>query len=536
MNNYSLKVKNTTNLIGTSQYIVSILENIGVDTIFGYPGAPILALYNALIDSKIKHVLCRHEQGAVMAAAGYARVKERPATVLVTSGPGFSNTITGIMSSYADGVPLVVISGQVENIHQNEFQDADIKNISKTFTKKQYEITKPEQVEKVLKLAYNEANKIPKAPVIITVTKSVLQGNIENCERFNLKKEIKVEAPHSCVLNAIDLLKKAKRPLIIAGGGCKYCKSELIEFATLTHIPVVSTLMAKGISDEVSLGFIGLSGNRELSAKVEESDVVLALGTRFSNRTTINKAEFLPNSKIINININKNNSSNVAPHKEIIGDLTIVLQQMIGVIKSKNILFDIHFDWIEELSSFVEKFKNEGNKLTKELAIEEIYKFTKKYNPIITTDVGEHQILTAKIFKSSKSGKFITSGGFGAMGFGLPAAIGSYLAKPNSLILNISGDGSFQMNMQELGTCAEYNIPIKIVIINNSSLGMIKTLQSKKFGVEYQSKMLNPDFKELAKSYGILGYKIKTKEDLKSALKEIILYKKPVVLDIMVSD
>lgn len=526
------KIKDRTKTLTGAQHIASLLSDLGVDTIFGYPGAPILPLYDALSKTEIKHVLCRHEQGAVLAADGYAKIKDKPGVVLVTSGPGFSNALTGIMNAHSDNTPLVIISGQVENIGNNEFQDANIPEISRTFTKNVFQISKFSDIPKALKSAFHEADKIPKAPVIITVTKSVLKETNEISDDYRVKKDIKVEAPHSCVLKTIDTIKNAKRPLIIAGGGCRESEGALVELANITHIPVVNTLRAKGCADNLSLGFIGLSGNRTLSKKIENADVVLCLGTRFSSRTTISSNRYLPNSKLISINIEHNKSSNVVLHKEIIGELEVILQQIIGTIKAKNILFDIKYDWINELSKTTESISYDKEKLTQATALSIISDFTKKYRPIITTDVGNHQITAAKIFKTNSSKNFITSCGFGTMGFGLPAAIGASFAQPNALVMNITGDGSFQMNMQELGTISEYNIPIKIIILNNSALGMVKTIQEMKYSGTYQTDLTNPDFVKIASAYGILGYKITTVTGLKQALEEIFTYKKAVLLDI----
>lgn len=529
-------IESNTITVSGAEYIVDILIENNIDTIFGYPGAPVLPLYNALSETKkIKHYLSRHEQGAIHAAEGYARVSGKCGVVLVTSGPGFTNTVTGIMNAYTDRTPLVVISGQVETSDNNEFQDTDIISLTKSCTKKIYKIHRPEDIERAVKLAFHNANKAPKGPVVITVTNSALEGRIEHRNNFNLRKEIKVEAPHSCILKTIEELKNAQRPLIIAGGGCCEAEKEVIELARLTHIPVVNTLMAKGAVDEISSGMIGSNGNIELNRLIKSADVVLALGTRFTNRTTNKEERFLPESKIISINLERNKSNNVFVSKEIIGEMQIVLQQMIGTIKAKSILFGIKYEWIETLSNTDIQNHNDEEFLTSEYVLSEVYNYTKKYRPIITTDVGQHQITTTNIFKTNSSKNYITSGGFGTMGFGLPAAIGAHIAKPDALIMNITGDGSFQMNMQELGTCAEYNIPVKIMIINNSSLGMISNLQEKLYNNKYQSNMINPDFVKIAESYGILGYKISTKSELQKALKEIFKYKKAVLLDIKVS-
>jgi len=523
----------TTKTITGADRIVTLLEENGTEYVFGYPGGSVLPIYNALSNSAIKHILCRHEQAATHAAEGYAKVKEKCGVVLVTSGPGFSNTVTGILNAYSDKTPIVVISGEVEHINNNEFQEVNTDAIVKTCTKACYHISCVEEIDKVIKEAFLTAKKIPCGPVVISVKKSVLESYVTDIPAIRQKQEIKVEAPHSCVLKSIQNLKNAQRPLIVLGGGCSGVEREVVEFARLSHIPMVNTLNGKGVADELSYGLIGLCANENLNNTIKEADVVLALGVKFSNRTTDFVSRFLPNSRIISININKNTSDNVQIEKELIGELEVILQQIIGTIKAKNILFDIKYEWLEKLSKNDEIFDC-GKNLTSAYVINEIYKKSKKFNPIVTTDVGIHQIDAVKIFKTSSSKRFLTSGGFGTMGFGIPAAIGAYFASPNSLILNITGDGSFQMNIQELATIAEYNIPLKIFIMNNSSLGMIRKIQEKEYGKKYQSDLINPDFKKLAGAYGIHSYKITTKEGLKITLDEIFKYKKPVIIDIKI--
>lgn len=534
MVNYSRQLQTNKSVkITGGEFLVNLLINEKVDTIFGYPGAPILPIYDALSKTtEIKHILTRHEQGAIHAAEGYAKAKNKCGVVLVTSGPGVTNTITGIINAYTDQTPVVIIAGMAETCDENEFQDVNIEKLTKNHTKETFSLKNISDMEKVVKTAFSKAMTYPQGPCVIAVTKSVLNSAIEDKTEFKLKKDIKVEAPHSCVLKAIDTLQKANKPLIIIGGGCKDADNEIRELTQLTHIPVVNTLMATGIADNISLGLIGTNGENELNNKIKNADIVLALGVRFSNRTTNNDTKFLQNSKIISINISHNKSKNVSTSKEIIGEMNIILQQIIGTIKSKNILFDIHYDWIEQLSNTNTNSINNDNELTVQYVLNEIHNYTKKYRPIITTDVGEHQICCAKIFKTNSARNFLTSGGLGTMGFGLPAAIGAQIARPNALVLNITGDGSFQMNIQELATCSEYNLPIKIILLNNSSLGMIKTMQEKDYNNCYKSNLINPDFTKISNAYGILGYNIKSKEDLKQALKEIFTYKKAVLLNI----
>lgn len=514
--------------------IINTLMKKGVDLVFGYPGSPILPIYEALSNnSNIKHYLSRHEQGAIHAAEGYARVKGKCGIVLVTSGPGVTNTITGILNAYSDRTPLVVICAQSENSEKNEFQDVDVTKVLSGYTKKTYFVKETKDLGKTLLLAINDANKVPQGPVVLAVTKSALENKVQT-EIYKERKEIKVEAPHSCVLRMLDKLQNAKRPLIIVGGGCSGAEDEVREFVNLTHAPVVNTLMATGVVGDLSFGLIGNNGIENLNSKIQSADVVIALGCRFSDRTTCYMDEFLHKSKIININIEQNSSKNIVMDEEILGELVIVLQQIIGTIKSKNIIFDTHYEWIDSLIMPQREDDLDSDCMSEQNVLRVISEYTKKYNPIITTDVGNHQIAASKIFKPKSSNHFVTSGGFGTMGFGLPAAVGASVARPDATVLCISGDGSFQMNIQELGMCAQYNLPVKIFIMNNSALGMIKNQQLEKGYNLYQSGMLNPDFVQIASSYGIRGYSVNSMAELKEALAQIFVYKKPVLLDIKV--
>ena len=530
-----IKEKSHTNQQTGAQAIVSTLISNGIDTVFGYPGSPLLSVYETLSKTpELKHILTRHEQGAVHAAEGWAKISGKCGVVIATSGAGFTNTITGLCNANADKTPLLIITVCTENNGKNEFQEVDIPSITKSCVKKSFIITKSEDTEKTISQAITLTEKIPKGPVVIGITKNALETANEQ-KNYRKPQDIKVQAHHSCILKLIDTLKNAKKPLIIAGGGCYDSEHEVRELHQLTNIPVVNTLMAKGIADDISYGLLGYNGNDHINNCINETDVALVLGSRLSDRTTNYAHKFLPNTKIYNINIEPNKSKNVHIDKELTGELKVILQQIIGAIKVKNVLFDIKYDWLEELSDNEPQI-NENLTLLSEDVLKTIYNYTKKYNPVITTDVGQHQITASKIFKTISSRHFITSGGFGTMGYGLPAAIGAYIAKPNSLVLNITGDGSFQMNLQELGTCMEYNIPVKIIILNNSSLGMIKNQQIENNYSCFQSNLINPDFEKLANAYGIKGYTITNLENLKQILPEIFVCKRPIVLDIKVNN
>lgn len=532
-----------TKLINGAKLFVDFFVSENVDKIFGYPGAAVLPIYDELgLQNKITHYLCRHEQAAVHMAEGYARVSRKPGVVLVTSGPGATNTLTGIVNAYSDKSPIVVIAGQCEELGCNNFQEADMLSITKSCTKKNYFIHSETEIYSVLKDAFKMAQTAPMGPVLIAVPKSVLTKEFES---EPIKKEyvptLKVETSQTNIMRLIDSMKSAKRPAILVGGGCCDSVSQIRELVHLFNIPLVHTLMGKGIVEDLSLGMVGVNGSNLANSVIEESDLLLVLGARLDTRITGKSEKFLSDTNIININLEENTTSNVKISQEIIGDLKVILQQLIGNIKSNNIMFHIKFDWLDRIEHLKCIYLNENlsfisssdNRLVTENVLGIIQEYTQKYNPIITTDVGQHQILSSKIFSSKTPYNFLTSGGLGAMGFGFPAAIGAYLAKPDSLVLNITGDGSFQMNMQELGTCLEYKIPIKIIIMNNSSLGLVKQAQKHYYGGRlYQSDMVNPDFVQIAAAYGIKGITIRTVEDLKNALDKYISKNIPVVFDI----
>lgn len=531
-----------TELTTGAKLIVDFLISEGVDYIFGYPGAAVLPLYDELSKSSIKHILTRHEQASVHAADGYARVSKKVGVVLVTSGPGATNTITGILNAYADRTPLVVIAGQCEELGCNNFQEADMSSIASTCSKKTFYINDEKDIYSTMQHAFSIATTAPLGPVVVSVTRSLLAKSFEHLPIVkNFVPQFSVGAKQSEIINIINTLKNAKKPSILVGGGSYESVSLIRDFVHLSNFPVIHTLMGKGIVEDLSLGMVGVNGSNFANSIIEDSDVVLVLGAKLDSRVTGVTNRYLPSAKILNINLEPNSSKNIVAYQEIIGDLKIILQQIIENVKTNNISFNLKYDWIDKIDSLKQMYKQENhsfvssdvNGLVTEKVLNIIHNHTKKYNPIVTTDVGQHQILASKIFESKTPYNFVTSGGLGAMGFGFPAAIGAFLAKPNSLILNITGDGSFQMNMQELGTCLEYKIPVKIIVMNNSSLGLVKQAQARYYSNRfYQSDMINPDFVQIAQAYGIRGVSINSSEELEKALDKYISADFPVLFDI----
>jgi acetolactate synthase-1/2/3 large subunit len=535
-----------------AQVILECLKKEGVDTLFGYPGGVILGIYEQLYHCKdIKHYLVRHEQAAIHAAEGYARVSGKCGVALVTSGPGATNTVTGIANAYLDGYPLVVFTGQVSAslIGNDAFQEADIVGITRSCSKHNYLVKDVKDLAGIIKEAFYIANTGKKGPVVIDLAKNILDTMVE----FEYPEEVFIEGYNPTykgnlkqISKALELLCAAKRPAIISGGGVVSSDAalELTELAKLLNIPVATTLMGIGTyptDDEMSLGMLGMHGNYWANYAISNCDVLFALGTRFNDRITGSLSEFAKGAQVIHVDIDPCSiSKNVNADIPIVGDIKIILNTMLAEFKTKNyqIYKDIKSEWFQQ----IEEWKNQriipeaqSEKLHAHIVLEEIYKYTKKYEPIIATEVGQHQIWTVQAFDFVKPRKLLTSGGLGTMGFGFPAAMGACLADKDRLILNIAGDGSLQMNIQELATCVEYNLPVKVMIINNGYLGMVRQIQEKLFNQHYsETKISGPDFVKVAEAYGAKGIRVEKKEEIIPALKEAIEYQGPVFLDFIV--
>ena len=526
----SLK-KNTT----TAETLVNTLLKLGVDSIFGYPGASVLSIYNELAgEKKIKHYLVRHEQAAVHAAEGYARVSGKTGVVLVTSGPGFTNTITGIANAYADSTPLVILAGQVADTNNigKVFQKVDIKSIASSCSKKVFILEEKDNIEDVLERAFFEANSGVKGPVVVGLPRNLLEAEYEaQRQSFSPEKAYNVNYTED-ISYLKQLINAAQKPLVLVGGGCINASSEIERFVAKLQCPVVSSLMGIGIypsENNLYLGMIGLNGNEVANRALNECDLLISLGTAFSDRSTCKKKNFFENLKIINVNIE---SSKQDVYMELISDVGDIVGKLseYEINKSYN-RWLLELDLYKSDCSLVE---NISEKLSSSLVLKTISEYTKYYEPIVVTDVGQHQMLTAQFFNFNKPRKFITSGGLGTMGFGLPAAMGANIAKPENLILNITGDGSFQMNLQELATCREHNIPIKIIIMDNGYLGMVRQLQEKIYNKCYQVEMTNPDFVKIAEAYDLMAIRVRNIQELVPALEKAINHNGTVILDVII--
>ena len=516
--------------------LVEALQEHGVDTIFGYPGASIMSIYNELSYSKnIRHILVRHEQAAVHAAEGYARVSGKTGVVLVTSGPGFTNTITGIANAYADSTPLVVLAGDVpaSNNKGKIFQKVDILSMTKNCSKRCLTVTAKDDIKQIMKDAFEIANSGEKGPVVIALPRNILEAKYTKKITKELHKKKKLPIKDSDLDKVIKLMYNARKPLILVGGGASSAYNNVKKLSAKTNIPVVSTLMGVGIfpsKDKNYLGMIGINGSNIANTAINNADFILALGVSFSDRSTCKRIDFGKKAKIISVNL-KQIYQNF--ELEIPSDVNLFLEGLLYKLTNT----PKYSEWHDLVRLYKEENlqdKPVSNHLHSSNVLETIYEYTKDLNPIVVTDVGQHQMLTAQFFNFSKPKKFITSGGLGTMGFGLPAAIGAQLANPSSLVLNITGDGSFQMNLQELATCREHNIPIKIIIMNNSYLGMVRQMQEKIYNNLYQVEMTNPDFTKIAEAYDLLAVRVSTKDELISALNKTINYQGTAIIDIAI--
>ena len=517
-----------------SQIIIHTLKKLGVDSIFGYPGGIVLGVYDELAkQNDIKHYLVRHEQAAIHSAEGYARVSGKCGVVLVTSGPGATNIITGLANAYLDGFPLVVITGQVsaELLHKSAFQEVDIIDMTKSCTKKNFQVKDVKYLQSTLEQAFAVAMSGKKGPVLVDITKNVFSQDVDWLETSFKIESLEFDGN---INSAIELLDTAERPVIIAGGGACGAFEELRQFAQITSIPVVSTMMGLGAypSEESNYaGMIGIFGNA--NEVVRNSDLILAIGTRFNDRISccFNNGEL--SKKLIHIDINENEISKVAKASVgLVGDAKEILNKML--LKCD---YRTDSNWLKYALSF--KDYNTPAKRTENLysyeVMQEIADFLKNKNLTVTTEVGQHQVWAARYLKFNQPYKFLTSGGLGTMGFGFPAAIGASVALGSEPVVCIAGDGSLQMNLQELATCVDYKLPVKIFVLNNGYLGMVRQFQEKTCEERYfATKISNPDFVKLAESYGIKAFRVDKKSEIKNALEKAFSINEPILIDFLI--
>ena len=539
-------------MIRGARILLETLKRLGVTDIFGYPGGAVIPIYNEIYDFEgINHYLARHEQGAAHEADGYARASGKCGVCLATSGPGATNLVTGIMTAHMDSIPLLAITGQVCShlLGKDAFQESDIVGITMPVTKNNYLVKDIRDMIRTVKEAYYLATTGRPGPVLVDITRDA-QLDVISYEEFEaiFNEPISIEGydPNYIghpkqIKKAIDLLKGAKRPLIIAGHGVLLSNAteELYKLATTCQVPVVNTLLGLGSfpgEHQLSLGMLGMHGTVYANYAVNEADVVLALGIRFDDRIAGVPKEFCKEATIIHVDIDP---AEIGKNKlidiPIVGDLKHVLNEM-----NHELTPQTHESWLECIREWREEYPirvrpHEGNSLLPQKVIQEIDNIVKG-NAIVVTDVGQHQMWTSQFITFSKPNTIITSGGAGTMGFGLPAAIGAQVAQPDKKVVLITGDGGLQMNSQELLLLKAHNIPVKVVIINNGFLGMVRQWQElfNQRRYSFVDLEVNPDFGTLAKAYGVQGVTLSTIEELRSQLRDLILSDEPVVINCVV--
>ena len=539
-------------MIRGARILLETLKRLGVTDIFGYPGGAVIPIYNEIYDFEgINHYLARHEQGAAHEADGYARASGKCGVCLATSGPGATNLVTGIMTAHMDSIPLLAITGQVCShlLGKDAFQESDIVGITMPVTKNNYLVKDIRDMIRTVKEAYYLATTGRPGPVLVDITRDA-QLDVISYEEFEaiFNEPISIEGYDPTYIGhpkqikkAIDLLKGAKRPLIIAGHGVLLSNAteELYKLATTCQVPVVNTLLGLGSfpgEHQLSLGMLGMHGTVYANYAVNEADVVLALGIRFDDRIAGVPKEFCKDATIIHVDIDP---AEIGKNKlidiPIVGDLKHVLNEI-----NHELTPQTHESWLERIREWREEYPirvrpHEGDSLLPQKVIQEIDNIVKG-NAIVVTDVGQHQMWASQFITFSKPNTIITSGGAGTMGFGLPAAIGAQVAQPDKKVVIITGDGGLQMNSQELLLLKAYNIPVKVVIINNGFLGMVRQWQElfNQRRYSFVDLEVNPDFETLAKAYGVQGVTLSTIEELRSQLRDLILSDEPVVINCVV--
>ncbi|HET7054996.1 MAG TPA: acetolactate synthase 3 large subunit [Thermomicrobiales bacterium] len=540
-----------------AEMVITALQDQGVEFIFGYPGGAVLPIYDEIFQQEnVKHVLVRQEGGAVHAAEGYARSTGRVGVVLVTSGPGATNAVTGLTDALMDSIPVVCITGQVPThlIGSDAFQECDTVGITRSCTKHNWLVKDVNDLARILHEAFYVARTGRPGPVVVDIPKDVqfATGNYvgpSNIAHKTYKPRVKPET--AGVREAIELMATAKKPVFYTGGGVinsgPKASQLLRELVRLTGFPITSTLMGLGAypaSDKQWLGMLGMHGTYESNMAMHDCDVMIAVGARFDDRITGRIDAFSPSSKIIHIDIDPSSiNKNVHAHVPIIGDVAYVLEDMVGLWKQRAPQVDktAHKAWWKQIDQWRTRkslsYKASADVIMPQYAIERLYALTKDRDVYITTDVGQHQMWAAQFFRFEEPNRMMTSGGLGTMGYGLPAAIGAQIAHPKSLVVSVSGDASILMNIQEMSTAVQYRLPVKAFILNNQYMGMVRQWQQLLHGNRISESYTEalPDFVKLAEAYGGIGIRCDRPADLDDAIEEMIRTPKPVLFDCRVA-
>ena len=536
-----------------SRVILEALKREGVDTIFGFPGGQVIPLYDALYDFDINHVLVRHEQGAGHAADGYARASGKVGVCLATSGPGATNLVTPIANAYMDSVPMVAITGQVRRhlIGLDSFQEADITGITLPIVKHSYLVKRAEDLPRIIREAFYIAGTGRPGPVLIDIPVDVTKEDMEFDPEVIPEMALPgykptVKGHPKQIREAARVIAAAERPVIYSGGGVIIANAsqELRDLALYGHIPVTTTLTGKGGFPEdhdLSMGMLGMHGTSYANYAVSQADLLIAVGVRFDDRVTGNLAAFAPHARFVHIDVDPAEiSKNVAIDVPIVGDAKRVLASLLTELKKLELTAERHLPWMEQVEAWKRDHplvvrESADGEIMPEYAINKIWEVTRG-EAVICTEVGQHQMWAAQHYLARHPRRFITSGGLGTMGFGFPASIGAQVARPGELVIDIAGDGSFQMTLQELATAVQYQLPVKVCIINNQYLGMVRQWQELFWESRYSNTCMEaqPDFVKLAEAYGAEGYRAERPEDLEEVLRVAFATDAPAVIDIRV--
>ncbi len=535
-----------------AQILMTVLKEEGVDTIFGFPGGAVIDLYDEMIRSDIRHILVRHEQGAVHAADGYARASGEVGVCLVTSGPGATNTVTGIATAYMDSIPVVIITGQVPTqlIGNDAFQEVDIVGITRPCTKHNYLVNRVEDLPQILKEAFHIARSGRPGPVLVDIPKNVgaAKTDYQAIKEVSIKSYNPTYHPNTKQLRkALNLLKTAQRPIIFSGGGVILSKAsgELTELAHTLQIPVTSSLMGLGAfpgSDPLWLGMLGMHGTYRANMAVSHCDLMIAVGVRFDDRVTGKTDCFASQAKIVHIDIDPTSiRKNIPVAVPVVGDCKRSLTELNAMIAEEGLQAknENHKEWLEQVAFWRDEHKlayDQNETIKPQFVVEKLYELTRG-EAIVTTEVGQNQMWAAQFYHFDRPQQFITSGGLGTMGFGLPAAIGAQVAFPGRTVVDIAGDGSIQMNIQEMATAVQYKLPVKVIILNNSCLGMVRQWQELFYDKRYAHTVFEhaPDFVKLAEAYGATGLRATHPDEVEKTLTEGLETKGPVIIEFKVA-